>query len=173
MGANAVPSDPDRPIRHYPHRFGRSSYQLAWYPVNFTVRVRTGSGDLTQDEMARTTADTMEDSAADRDCSLIAWCVMPDHVHMLVCATDAGGDVQSFIELFKRRSARRLSKLGMVTPVWQKRYWDRHIRSGEDLDNVIEYLLMNPVREGLCDQPEDWPHSAFCGFPWTDSREQA
>ena len=46
-------------------------------------------------------------------------------------------------------------------PVWQKRFWEHHIRDEDDLLNHIRYCWHNPVKHGLVDHPKDWPYSSY------------
>jgi len=85
--------------------------------------------------------------------------VMPDHVHMILTPLiDAQKrEVRSLVEIMrtiKSASAhlinRRLNRQGTV---WQEESFDRVLRSSENLDGRIEYILQNPVRKGLV---ADW-----------------
>ena len=44
--------------------------------------------------------------------------------------------------------------------IWQRRYWEHHIRGPEDLSAHVRYCWRNPVKHGFVDRPEDWPHSS-------------
>jgi len=44
--------------------------------------------------------------------------------------------------------------------VWQRRFWEHHIRGREDYDAHVRYCLMNPVKHGLVERPEDWLFSS-------------
>jgi hypothetical protein len=41
-----------------------------------------------------------------------------------------------------------------------REYWDRFIRDEKHLAAVIDYIHDNPVKAGLCDQPEKWRWSS-------------
>jgi REP element-mobilizing transposase RayT len=91
---------------------------------------------------------------------------MPDHIHMLAFVAREGGNLLSFVHAFKRQSGFALTRLGKSAPVWQRDLWDRHTRSDADVEDAVDYILRNPVVAGLCEHPEDWPHSEFHGYPW-------
>ena len=101
---------------------------------------------------------------------MIAATLMPDHIHVLACVSREGGDVLSFFEAFKRGSAINAPSLG-VPRLWQRDFWDRHTRNDHDLTRCVTYILWNPVEEGLCERPEDWPFTTFRGWPWELVRE--
>ncbi len=46
-------------------------------------------------------------------------------------------------------------------PIWQKRFWEHHIRDEADLRAAVRYCWINPVKHGLVEHPEDWPYSSW------------
>ena len=46
-------------------------------------------------------------------------------------------------------------------PIWQKRFWEHHIRDARDYDAHVRYCWMNPVKHGFVERPEDWPYSSY------------
>jgi len=77
--------------------------------------------------------------------------VMPDHFHGLF-AFGQGIDMQTVIADWKRFHAHH-SQIE-----WQENFFDHRIRSEESLDEKIEYIRHNPVRQGLIARPEDWQY---------------
>jgi len=110
--------------------------------------------------------DHLRETARDNNCATIAYCIMPKHLHFLACVVAEGGDLLEFVDQFKQRSGFRLAQLGGRGAVWQRDFWDRHVRSDEHLDEVVAYIMNNPVRAGYCAEAEQWAHSEFCGYPW-------
>jgi putative transposase len=45
--------------------------------------------------------------------------------------------------------------------VWKRRYWEHTIRDDQDFATHMDYTHFNPVKHGLVEHPEDWPHSSF------------
>ena len=43
--------------------------------------------------------------------------------------------------------------------VWQVSFWDRFLREEESLEEVVLYVLNNPVRKGLVKEWRDYPYS--------------
>lgn len=88
----------------------------------------------------------------------IAWVVMPDHVHWLFSLED-GIELGQVIKIFKGRSARILNQcLGLSGKFWQKAYYDHAIRKDEDIKSIARYIVANPLRAGLVERIEDYPH---------------
>ena len=46
-------------------------------------------------------------------------------------------------------------------PIWQKRFWEHHIRDEADFRAHMHYCWTNPVKHRLCDHPKDWPYSSY------------
>ena len=44
--------------------------------------------------------------------------------------------------------------------IWQRRFWEHHIRGPEDYANAVRYCWNNPVKHGFVQRPEDWPYSS-------------
>lgn len=44
--------------------------------------------------------------------------------------------------------------------VWQRRFWEHHIRGPEDHAAHVRHCLLNPVKHGLVERPEDWLFSS-------------
>jgi REP element-mobilizing transposase RayT len=89
--------------------------------------------------------------------------VMPDHVHMMFMplVNQQAMEIYSLAEILdavKGASAHKVNKvLGRRGRVWQPESFDHVLRSLENLDAKIAYLLENPVRLGLVHEWADYP----------------
>ena len=89
--------------------------------------------------------------------------VMPHHVHMIFTplVNQQAMEVYSLAEIMdaaKGSSAHKINKvLGRKGRVWQPESFDHVLRSSENLDAKIIYVLENPVRAGLVDQWTEYP----------------
>ena len=45
--------------------------------------------------------------------------------------------------------------------VWQRRFWEHHIRDDEAFAACVRYCWINPVKHGLVEHPRDWPYSSW------------
>jgi putative DNA methylase len=91
---------------------------------------------------------------------LIAWAVMPNHVHML-CTPSAGhslAEIMHSVKSFTSSEANKMLNLG--GRFWQKEYFDRYIRNARQFAKTVAYIENNPVKANLSDKPEDWPFSS-------------
>jgi len=51
--------------------------------------------------------------------------------------------------------------IGDADHFWQKRYYDFNIRNCPQFVEKLRHIHRNPVKQGLCDRPEDWQSSSF------------
>ncbi len=92
------------------------------------------------------------------DFRCLAYCLMPDHVHLLVCV----GGKNSLTELvgaWKSLCALAARQRGKPAGLWQRSFFDHALRSEESLQAVADYILANPVRAGLVTRQADYPLS--------------
>lgn len=91
---------------------------------------------------------------------LLAWCVMPNHVHVLIRQVK-GWPLGTVVKSWKAYTARMINRrLGRNGPFWAADYFDRYVRDEDQLVGVVRYIEANPVKAGLCARPEDWPFSS-------------
>jgi len=83
---------------------------------------------------------------------------MPDHLHLCLEGTQPQSDLRDFCRRMRRRSSSSCWQF-VRESLWQNGYHDRILRDGEDVRGVLSYILLNPVRAGLVQQPGDYPHS--------------
>jgi putative DNA methylase len=91
---------------------------------------------------------------------LHAWCLMPNHVHVLVTPLH-GNSLSSILHTWKSFTAKAANKaLVRQGQFWEDEYFDRAIRYDEHFATAWAYIEGNPVKAGLCGVPEDWPWSS-------------
>ncbi|MCB0196168.1 MAG: transposase [Anaerolineae bacterium] len=122
---------------------------------------------LRQKEIARIVVDEMH-RQDNQTYSLDAFCVMPNHVHMVFTPLPANnnGDNQTeryhalsrIMQALKGRSAIQANaQLGREGQFWQHESYDHVIRDEDEWRRIVEYVLHNPVKAGLVNDWEDWP----------------
>jgi putative transposase len=95
---------------------------------------------------------------------VIAYCFMPDHVHLVVRSMTEAASLPDFMQRAKQRSGYH-GKRVIGHSVWQAGYHDRVLWLEADTPAVVAYVLANPVRAGLAENPGDYP------FSWRDGRD--
>jgi REP element-mobilizing transposase RayT len=85
---------------------------------------------------------------------------MPNHVHLLLTPMPDVA-LAVILQRVKGASARAANRvLRRSGTLWQHESWDTAIRSDKHFETVVEYIEFNPVKAGLCERPEDWPHGS-------------
>ena len=99
---------------------------------------------------------------------VMAWVVMPNHVHALFQPVN-GWTVAKIVASWKKFTARRICdmknanrEIGVPRSVWHREYWDRYIRNERHFQQAVEYIHLNPVRAGLVERAESWRWSSAC-----------
>ncbi len=101
---------------------------------------------------------------------LIAWCVMPTHVHVLA-ETKSGWSTSTLAQAWKSFSAKRANEvLGRAGRFWAPEYFDRTMRDEGEVTITREYIENNPVVAGLCDSAPDWRWSSAARDCGRDAR---
>jgi len=90
---------------------------------------------------------------------LLAWCVMPNHVHLLL-KVDTTPMSKIMAEL-KRYTAREANKaLRRQGAWWADDYWDTFIRDSQHQLQARRYIENNPVKAFLARDPKEWAWSS-------------
>ncbi|MBI3050571.1 MAG: transposase [Acidobacteria bacterium] len=92
----------------------------------------------------------------DEPFAVLAYCFMPDHLHLLVQEQSDDSDCRQFIARAKQLSGFHYKKQ-FEDPLWQRYGFERTLRSEEATLSVARYILENPVRAGLVSRVQDYP----------------
>ena len=84
--------------------------------------------------------------------------IMPDHIHLFVVMPPAGLTLPGWIQALKSVLGKQLLANGHDKPHWQRGFFDHVMRSADSYSEKWEYVRLNPVRAGLCNDPEEWPY---------------
>lgn len=76
------------------------------------------------------------------------YCIMPDHIHLILrIESNIGGriisapTVSTVVGSMKRWVSKQVGR-----PIWQKSFYDRGIRNGQDYDEIWQYIESNPLK---------------------------
>ncbi len=101
---------------------------------------------------------------------LICFCIMPNHVHILVNMknfisinrSNRYGRTKNYplsdvLRLIKGSTARLANKLlDRSGEFWQHESYDHYVRSEKEYNKIIEYILLNPVKSGFVTDWREW-----------------
>lgn len=94
-----------------------------------------------------------------RDYRLLAWVVMPNHVHLVVDVWDI--PLAKLVSGWKGKSSRRANEvLRRSGKFWQEDYYDTLVRDGAHLQRAIKYTEQNPVKAIMAKAAREWPWSS-------------
>ena len=107
----------------------------------------------------------LRDCATRHDIEIIAYCLMPNHVHLIVVPSTNDG-LHRALKAAHGRYAQRINRIKeQKGHFWQGRYFSSPL-DGDYFLNAVRYVELNPVRAGLVNSAEDyrWSSAAFhCG----------
>ncbi len=121
-------------------------------PVERYLDAGHGACWLRRPDIARVAANALQHFDRDRYC-LLAWCVMPNHVHAVVQPLK-GHTLPEILKSWKGFIGKEASRLlGLHGEFWQPEYYDHLIRDSDDLAHAIRYVEKNPAKAGLLAWP--------------------
>jgi REP element-mobilizing transposase RayT len=116
--------------------------------------------------------DTLGTLLNDWPCKLIAYVLMPDHLHMIVNPQD--GQIREFTGKLKSLSAKSIVKVAHgidfkldsegSSHVWQESFKATPLWSAWMIWQKINYIHANPVKAGLVSSAKDYRWSSFQAF---------
>lgn len=111
---------------------------------------------------------------ASRPFTIDAWVLLPDHLHCIWTLPEGDADfstrwmlIKRLVSLACRDVYRRTDLLNdskqkhRESTLWQRRFWEHHLRDDDDFNRHMDYVHFNPVKHGLVTTPTAWPHSTF------------
>ena len=131
--------------------------------------------------------DSLAHCQREKGLELFAWCIMSNHVHLIARAAE-GRQLQDILRDHKKFTAKKIVEAIISNPQESRREWllpllrrpdgsirfwqhDLHpiwLRTPAVIDQKLDYIHMNPVTEGLVDEPQHYPYSsaaAYAGMP--------
>lgn len=90
---------------------------------------------------------------------ILAFCLMTNHFHLVLrdpeCTLSAG--MRELNSVHARRTNARRDR---DAHLFRNRFWSRSILTDEYMRGALRYVDRNPVEEGMCERPCDWPWSS-------------
>ena len=90
--------------------------------------------------------------------STLAFVVMPDHVHWLICL-DGQASLSRTVQSAKAISSRTINRINNTSgSTWQSGFHDHAVRNEKAVRDIARYVVANPVKAGLVDSVGEYPH---------------
>jgi len=97
--------------------------------------------------------------------SMYAYVIMPEHVHLLM-SEPTQLTIADAVHFLKLSFSKRHKINGSF---WQKRYYDRNVRTAREFGVKLRYVHRNPVKRGLVKTAADWKWSSFRHYAFRES----
>ncbi len=137
--------------------------------IFFTVCLEEKGSDLLIREIGAL-RHAFRSTKAERPFEIAAIVVLPDHLHAILTLPRGDSDYATRWAVIKSRFTRAVPKVSHKRPsqekradggIWQRRFWEHHLRDDTDYRRHVDYCLTDPVRHGLVRRPEDWLYSSI------------
>jgi len=139
---------------HKKIRLSREAYNTSNQPCSITICTANKKSVFTNKHLSLEFVNLLKQHAGKYEIPVYAYCIMPDHVHLLISASLKKGIVD-FIREIKSLSTKICWKHGYKGRIWQTSFYDHFIRKSEDLERTVRYILDNPVRKNLATEWQD------------------
>lgn len=90
---------------------------------------------------------------------ILAYCLMPNHVHFVVIPEDRRALSRFFCEVHKKYARRTNARNDWKGHLWQQRFFSVAMDEPH-CAAAMRYVELNPVRAGLVSRASDWPWSS-------------
>jgi len=109
---------------------------------------------------APTRKDKMGKVVAKDDCTIYAYCILPNHLHLLIKEGN-----RSISELMKKIEDRYVffynTKYERTGHLFQDRFRSEPVNDYNYFRQLLRYIHRNPVKALLCTKPEQYPYSSW------------
>jgi len=93
--------------------------------------------------------------------SIIAFCIMPTHVHF-ICRQIKVDGISTFMRKILNSYTKYLNiKYKRKGPLWESRFKRVIVESDEQLLHLTRYIHLNPVTAYLVNKAQDWQYSSY------------
>jgi putative transposase len=158
----------ERPWHGPPHRSGWQTTQYHISAACYEHAPVIGTTFERMDEFTRRIQATFSDAAV----VLHAWCILPNHYHALVTASDLEGLMTHLGKLHGRISFAWNKQEGVQGRHCWHRASDRAMRGERHFWATVNYIHHNPVRHGYVRRWQDWPWSSVRSYMAEVGREE-
>jgi putative transposase len=92
---------------------------------------------------------------------IIAYCLMPTHIHLIIKEVEENG-LSGYMNTALKSYTRYFNcKYKRKGPLWEGRFKNVRVESDEQLIHLTRYVHLNPVSAGLIGKPQSWEYSSY------------
>lgn len=105
----------------------------------------------------------LREAAAKSACAVHAYCLMTNHVHLLVTPSDEATCATMMHAVAQRYAQYFNGAAGRTGALWEGRFRSCLVESARYVLSCYRYIELNPVRAGMVSSPEAYPWSSYAG----------
>jgi len=111
--------------------------------------------------------EALREYAGEFRCSVHAYCLMTNHVHLLLTPRQPTGCAQLMKHLAQRYSKRMNARHGRTGTFWEGRFHSGLVPTDHYALACYRYIDLNPVRAGLAPHPSEYRWSSYRANTYT------
>ncbi len=134
------------------------------YRYSLTICVHDRRSLLVEADIVSSVLQQIQRTAEADGFEILAYCFMPDHVHLLNEGQSDDADLQKFMRSWKQATGFDYAKEHQRQRLWQAGFFDHVLRSDESTEKHARYILANPVRAGLARSIDEYPFAGPRGI---------
>ncbi len=134
-------------------------YVVRDLPHHVTQRGNRGERVFFSDDDYRLYRDLLREACDKAGVSVWAYCLMPNHVHLILAPTTGDGLARALGKAHRRYSAFVNARLRVTGHLFQSRFGSV-VMDEDHLMAAARYVALNPVRARIVERAEDWPWSS-------------
>lgn len=132
---------------------------LPGLPHHVTQRGNRRERTFFEDGDYRLYLDMLAESSARARAEVWAYCLMPNHVHVILVPGDEDALRRTFADLHRRYTGYVNARARTTGHLWQGRYGSV-VMDEAHLVAAVRYVTLNPVRARLVERAGEWPWSS-------------
>ena len=138
----------------------RARFVVPGYPHHVTQRGNRRQTTFYSDDDYRKYLSLLTEALRKVDVKIWAYCLMPNHVHIIAVPGNADDLARLFREAHHRYARYVNARNEWQGHLWQERFYST-VMDEEHLLAAARYIELNPVRAGLCRRPDEWRWSSL------------
>lgn len=151
-----MPIDHNRPLPKRPRLKDRESYKGA-KGYFITIGTYNRRRLFVNDAVVASAVQYLRDIAQKEQFDVAVYCFMPDHLHIVIIGRNEHSSCEKFVRDYKQITGFRFKKV-FSQRLWGTSYYDRVLRIEDEVRDVGQYTLYNPVYAGLVENVLDYPY---------------
>ena len=129
------------------------------YPHHVTQRGNRRGQTFFEDGDYELYRSLLSEAACKAEPEIWCYCLMPNHVHIIIVSSDVDGLRRTFADAHRRYTGYINARMRVTGHLWQGRFGSV-VMDEEYLAHAVRYVSMNPVRADLVERTEDWRWSS-------------